>query len=133
MSARDFRKSEKYSICYMCVITLHMLVTVKFAASHIWLSQGVLKLGKSGGWGRGRRKGCKCELVNSGPKEVFYVCIMTLTCIMPLAIFENTKGRRFAFPALGRQVKDVPSPVHGDLSTSSFPFLLPCGAVGGDF
>lgn len=52
------------------------------------------------------------------------MCIMTLTCIMPLAVLENTKGG---------QVEGVPSPVHGDLPTSSPPLLLPRGAMGGGF
>lgn len=41
--------------------------------------------------------------------------------------------RPFAFPVLGKQVKDVPSPVPWGFSTISFPLLLAPGSVGGDF
>lgn len=43
----------KHSVYWACVITLRVLVKMKFAASHVWLFRGALSLRKPGLGGRG--------------------------------------------------------------------------------
>lgn len=70
-----------------------------FACSKMLLDLG--SQGKGGG---------ECELVNCGPRETVSLCIMTLTCVTPLVMFESTKESALLLPCIGKAGKGCAKP-----------------------
>ena len=86
ISAGLFKNLVKYSMYWTWVITLCVLVKVKFTTSHVWLFRGALWLGKPGAGEKGQ-----VWISKLWAKGNIFSVYYDLACIISLVMLEGTQ------------------------------------------